>query len=166
MKRPVLAAHLRRSVCGMNHTPPSRPAGVMAGLTKVGGLRPPPPGGVERGGTEERMAWAGAVRLISHAPRLGRVGESRYSPGLRRSPPPLTRGVTRSEPGILSARTLRGSDGVIFRREEIVGGVGVTGGTEGGWLSIREETSRALCRGMAQRPVGLSGGIGGRWITS
>ena len=39
------------------------------------------------------------------------MGERRYSPGLRRPPPPLTRGVARSEPGILSARTLRGSEG-------------------------------------------------------
>ena len=49
MGRSVPAAHLRRSVCGMTHTPPSRPMGVMAGLTKVGGLRPPPPDGGERG---------------------------------------------------------------------------------------------------------------------
>ena len=63
-------------------------------------------------GTEERMAWAGAGRLISHAPRLGRVSGRGLTPGLRMSPPPLTRGVARSEPGILSARTLRGSEGV------------------------------------------------------
>ena len=75
------------------------------------------------------LGWRGAADLACSAARPKERGAT--SPGLRRSPPPLTRGVARSEPGILSARTLRGSDGVIFRREEIVGGVGVTGGSEG-----------------------------------
>ncbi len=57
--------------------------------------------------------WRG--RLISHAPQLGRMG-ARSSPPVyaARSPAPLTRGrwaALRSELGIPSARTLRGSEG-------------------------------------------------------
>ena len=56
--------------------------------------------------------WRG--RLISHAPQLGRMG-ARSSPPVyaARSPAPLTRGrwaALRSEPGITSARTFRGSE--------------------------------------------------------
>ena len=90
----------------MTPAPPSRPVGVMAGFTKVGGLRPPQSGGVV-GAEGQSGAWAGAGggsrRLRSSAERGGR----RYSPGLRVTPVAL-----RSEPGITSARTLRGSEGV------------------------------------------------------
>ncbi len=56
------------------------------------------------------LGWRGAADLARSAARPN-VGCGTY-PGLRRSPPPLTRGVARFEPGILSARTLRGSEGV------------------------------------------------------
>ena len=57
--------------------------------------------------------WRG--RLISHAPELGRMVMALSCPRSTRHAPtaPLTRGSgvsCRSEPGILSARTLRGSD--------------------------------------------------------
>ena len=59
------------------------------------------------------LGWRG--RLISHAPQLGRPGDaSLLSPGLRGTlPRPADAwrwAAYRSEPGITSARTLRGSE--------------------------------------------------------
>ena len=73
-------------------------------------------GGVEWGGALWPVGgpgWRG--RLISHAPQLGRMVMALSCPRSTRHAPtaPLTRGSgasCRSEPGILSARTLRGSD--------------------------------------------------------
>ncbi|WP_290190940.1 hypothetical protein [Paramuribaculum intestinale] len=64
-----------------------------------------------------RVARAGAGRLISHAPQLGRVRWAALPPVYAsRSPASLTHGgvACRSEPGIASARTLRGSEGGFF----------------------------------------------------
>ena len=84
----------------------------MAGFTEVGGLRPPQAGG-ERGHGRYVVVggpgWRG--RLISQAPQLGRPGGPPVYAA--RSPAPLTHGrwaALRSEPGITSARTLRGSE--------------------------------------------------------
>ncbi len=93
----------------MTPAPPSRPAGVMAGFTKVGGLRPPQSGGVV--GAEVVAAWAsrrpGLARAADLAGSAARPNEvdGAPTPGLRGTPVAL-----RSEPGITSARTLRGSE--------------------------------------------------------
>ena len=102
---------------------------AMAGFTEVGGLRPPPSRRGERVGAGRYVAAGGLgwrERLISQAPQLGRRGGALSSPPVyaARSPRPADarRWVAlRSEPGITSARTLRGSEDAYpsgRRREE------------------------------------------------
>ena len=67
----------------MTPAPPSRPAGVMAGFTKVGGLRPPQSGRVvgaegAAAGKAGGPGWRG--RRISQAPQLGRTGWTAHLP--------------------------------------------------------------------------------------
>ena len=129
----------------MTPAPPSRPAGVMAGFTKVGGLRPPQSGGVV--GAEVAAAWAsrrpGLARAADLAGSAARPNEvdGAPTPGLRGTPVAL-----RSEPGIISARTLRGSEGVNTIRREQGGTAGDTGvrqpSPSGG---ERREKSRGAC---------------------
>ncbi len=110
----------------MTPAPPSRPAGVMAGFTKVGGLRPPQSGGVV--GAEVAAAWAsrrpGLARAADIAGSAARPNEvdGAPTPGLRGTPVAL-----HSEPGIISARTLRGSEGDNTIRREQGGTAGDTG---------------------------------------
>lgn len=90
--------------------PPSRPADVMAGFTKVGGLRPPQSGGVV--GAEVAAAWASRRPGLARAADI--AGSAARPNGMDGAPTPGLRGtpvVLRFEPGITSARTLRGSEG-------------------------------------------------------
>ena len=102
----------------------------MAGFTEVGGLRPPPSRRGERVGAGRYVAAGGLgwrERLISQAPQLGRMGGGALSSPpvyAARSPRPADArrwAALRSEPGITSARTLRGSEDAYpcgRRREE------------------------------------------------
>ena len=95
--------------------------------------------------------WRG--RLISQAPQLGRPGGARSSPPVyaARSPAPLTRGrwaVLRSEPGITSARTLRGSE------DDIPSGMR-RGGSEG--TESRSRRQRRRCHTAEGDPGGSRG---------
>ena len=131
----------------MTPAPPSRPAGVMAGFTKVGGLRPPQSGGVV--GAEVAVAWAsrrpGLARAADIAGSAARPNEvdGAPTPGLRGTPVAL-----RSEPGITSARTLRGSEGVNTIRREQGGTAGDTG--------VRQPIRRGEER---EKPRSVRGGI-------
>ena len=109
----------------------------------TGAVRRPPEGDatsciIERAQSEVGLGWRG--RLISHAPQLGRTGGAGTYPGLRVTlpcPADAWQGVTcRSEPGILSARPLRGSEGVNTIRRR---GERTQGAKRGGWgdLSLR-----------------------------
>ena len=115
------------------------------------------------------LGWRGAAALACSAARPN--GVDAQPPGLRRSPPPLTRGVARSEPGILSARTLRGSEGVIpsgrERREDTGGGVSA------GWNEAACPCSSSTKIRMrhdshpTKPPCGRHGGAyKGRWSTT
>jgi len=82
----------------------------MAGFTKVGGLRPPQSGGVV--GAEVAAAWASRRPGLARAADL--AGSAARPNGMDGAPTPGLRGtpvVLRFEPGITSARTLRGSEG-------------------------------------------------------
>ena len=172
----------------------------MAGFTEVGGLQPPQAGGGEGrrasaqgGGSGDReqgryvavggLSWRG--RLISQAPQLGRTGCALLSPGLRGTLPcPADAwrwAALRSEPGIPSARTLRGSEDASpsgRRREErgerAVGiedkagqGRGVDGVRAlcgGGWPGLAQAADLAGSaarpnRGRRAPPPGLRGAL-------
>ena len=118
---------------------------AMAGFTEVGGLRPPPSRRGERVGAGRYVAAGGLgwrERLISQAPQLGRMGGALSSPPVyaARSPRPADArrwAACRSEPGIPSARTLRGSEGATPSGRRREGGRQVVGGN-----ATRQEVSR------------------------
>ncbi len=130
---------------------------AMAGFTEVGGLRPPPSRRGERVGAGRYVAAGGLgwrERLISQAPQLGRMGGALSSPPVyaARSPRPADarRWVAlRSEPGITSARTLRGSEGATpsGRKESRRGGYAVFLRIEFGRYAVeRREGDGWRCR--------------------
>ena len=109
--------------------------------------------------------WRGP--LISHAPQLGRMVMALSCPRSTRHAPtaPLTRGSgvsCRSEPGILSARTLRGSDSASPVAEEKPDGseaIALPLPVEEGGNGRRPCDFGKPCHGAQQRLGGVNRGV-------